>query len=454
MENAKSLWQTVQNALTTADYSISPYNTYYKKLNLDVDTLMDALKISQRGPKVILKWNPQDVFINACNHDILSLWRGNVDLQYVINEIATVKYAFSYMTKGEKGMGETLKRVAKECQNDAIQTQMNNIKKEFLGKWVLGAPESTMWVLSMWLMKKRRKVVSVSTSMKDECISLPKPKSQLAQLHDDDEDVFATSLIDRYAARPLALQKTCLATFVVTYDVIQSSTKIEETEDINAGEEMQNTENDNSLTKIKLWKGLGVMRKRKHEGILHTRRYKIHAEPEKYYHSKLLLYYPWNHEDDIISTYTTYHDSYISKQDIIHQNAKKINEDCVAFDVDLQDLENNIPQSAREMVAPNIAQGDRTTNVQGFYTLQNEQQEQEDTIDAVSHDNTRTTRDTLCMLYAKVAKSQDMNFQDNCRHVCNLNTDKCHIVMYNRAWCKSYINEVRHGETKKDMEFF
>ena len=77
----------------------------------------------------------------------------------------------------------------------------------------------------MWLMKKSRKVVSVSTSMKDECVSLPKPKSQLAQLHDDDEDVFATSLIDRYAARPLALQNTCLATFAVTYDVIQSSTK-------------------------------------------------------------------------------------------------------------------------------------------------------------------------------------------------------------------------------------
>ena len=57
-------------------------------------------------------------------------------------------------------------------------------------------------------MKKSRKVVSVSTSMKDECISLPKSTSQLAQLHADDEDVFATCLIDRYAARSLALQNT------------------------------------------------------------------------------------------------------------------------------------------------------------------------------------------------------------------------------------------------------
>ena len=57
---------------------------------------------------------------------------------------------------------------------------MNKIKKEFLGKQVLGAPKSAMRVLSMCLIKK---------SMKDEHVSLPKPQSKLTQLHDDDEDV-------------------------------------------------------------------------------------------------------------------------------------------------------------------------------------------------------------------------------------------------------------------------
>ena len=238
---------------------------------------MDALRISKRGPNVNLQQNPQDVLINACNHDILSLWGGNVDLQYVINEIATVKYICSYMTTGEKGMGETLKRVAKECWNDAIGTQMNKIKKEFLGKQVLDTPESAMWVLSMWLMKKSRKIVPVMTSMKDECVSLPKPQSQLGQLHDDDEDVFATCLINRYAARPVSLQNMCLATFAVTYDIIQSATKKEETGGINDEEEMQHTENDNSVTRMKLQKRLGIIRKRKQEAILQTRRYKIHT---------------------------------------------------------------------------------------------------------------------------------------------------------------------------------
>ena len=48
------------------------------------------------------------------------------------------------------------------------------------------------------------------------------------------------------------LYKTCLATFAVTYDVIQSSTKKEETDGVSDEEEMQNTENGNSVTKIKL----------------------------------------------------------------------------------------------------------------------------------------------------------------------------------------------------------
>ena len=59
--------------------------------------------------------------------------------------------------------------------------------------------------------------------------------------------------------------------------------------------------------------------------------------------------------------------------------------------MDLQDLENNIPQSAWEMVAPNIAQDDSTTSIQGFYTLQNQEQEDKDTTDALSHDNTKNT---------------------------------------------------------------
>ena len=62
-----------------------------------------------------MQQNPKELSINAYNHHILTLWGGNVNLQYEIKKIATVKYLCSYMTNGKKGMDETLKRVAKEC---------------------------------------------------------------------------------------------------------------------------------------------------------------------------------------------------------------------------------------------------------------------------------------------------------------------------------------------------
>ena len=58
-----------------------------------------------------------------------------------------------------------------------------------------------MWVLSLWLMKKCRKVTNVNTDIQEEHVSLPKSQTQLAQMDDDDDDVFATSIVDQYSAR-------------------------------------------------------------------------------------------------------------------------------------------------------------------------------------------------------------------------------------------------------------
>ena len=139
-----------------------------------------------KGTTVILKHNIQDAFINGLNSDILALWGGNMDLQIVIDKVATVMYVCNYMTKAEKAMEETLKRASKECRDDYIQTQMKIIKKEFLGKRAFGAPESVMRILSMWLMKKSRKVTSVNFEMKEERANLPKTQVQLSKMDDDD----------------------------------------------------------------------------------------------------------------------------------------------------------------------------------------------------------------------------------------------------------------------------
>ena len=61
--------------------------------------------------------------------------------------------------------------------------------------------------------------------MQEECVSLRKSQTQLAQMDDDDYDVFATSIVDRYSACPDSLNSMCLATFAVNYNVCYSISK-------------------------------------------------------------------------------------------------------------------------------------------------------------------------------------------------------------------------------------
>ena len=48
---------------------------------------------------------------------------------------------------------------------------------------------------------------------------------------DEEEDVFATCIIDRYAAKPPILVNMCLATFAVNYDVAQANNELIEVEE-------------------------------------------------------------------------------------------------------------------------------------------------------------------------------------------------------------------------------
>ena len=221
LTEAKEILKKAQYFLSRRDIQVDTMSMeeMLQLIGVELDSYTKALQMSMKGTTLILKHNIQDAFINGVNIDMLNLWGGNMDLQMVIDDVAAVMYVCSYMMKGEKAMGETLKRVVKECREDDIQTQMKKIKKEFLGKRAFGCLESVMRILSMWLTKKSRKVVTVNCEMKENRVSLSKTQEQLSKMDDDDTNVFATSIIDRYAARPSDLKQMCLASFAINYDV-------------------------------------------------------------------------------------------------------------------------------------------------------------------------------------------------------------------------------------------
>ena len=74
----------------------------------------------------------------------------------------------------------------------------------------------------------------------------------------NNENVFATSTIDRYAARPPILGNMCLATFAVNYNVAQANNEFIEMQETD-GNELSEAEEYESWTKITLKDGLGYM---------------------------------------------------------------------------------------------------------------------------------------------------------------------------------------------------
>ena len=237
--------------------------------------------------------------INSYNPDLLRIWKANMDIQYILDAYVCVMYVTSYMTKSEKATGELLKQVIKESRGDDIRTQLRKLGTTFLNNREVSSQESANRLLSLNSKRQSRKVVFINTDPKSERISMTKPLSAIQSLEDDDEDLYLTSLVDRYAARPDCLENTCLAEFAANY-----SANIRSEYDNKGNEHTPNSfedkYNDKRQNLIHLKNGLGTMHKRRQEVIIRFHKYNVEKESEKYYRGKLMLYVPWRKEDDDI----------------------------------------------------------------------------------------------------------------------------------------------------------
>ena len=122
--------------------------------------------------------------------DCISVWKANMDLQFCAEAYACIMYILSYVMKSERGMSETLKQVAKEFKDKAVEEQMKKCISAFANKREVSIHESGMRVMSQWLFKKTRTVEFVNNAPKEERTRLPKPLHVLNEMDEEDEDVF------------------------------------------------------------------------------------------------------------------------------------------------------------------------------------------------------------------------------------------------------------------------
>ena len=456
-KKAKKILIVVNTALEELGSDVSIYDLL-SKADVSEQAYIDSLKVGSRGKTVILKRNPSDVLTNGCNINILKLWKGNIDFQFVVDEYSTVMYVCGYMMKSEKALGEQLKRVAKECQSEHISDQLKKIGSIFLGSRVVGTPEAVMRLNSMWLIKKSRKVTFVSTNEKKDRPSIPKPKEKLKNLDNDDEDIFMTSIHDRYAARPNSKETLCLAKFAVTYEAAANDNKSSGGENIlsDEGVEHENIGHNKNRKKqeiIRLQNNLGFMRKRKRESVLRTHRFKLTGDSEKYYHSLLMLYFPWHSEEEIRGPFVTYEEHYRNVKNIVDENSQHFELNSGHIDNAFDALvENGPPETSWESVVPSIEEDNMNTLNDGYHIRQCENEDDSVASQKITSDN--QNRNKLSMQYTMEAQKDIMSSHEYRDNVRNLNSGQRKIIMYNRAWCKAAVIALKKGQMLNGYHIF
>ncbi|MES9881383.1 MAG: AAA family ATPase [Sedimenticola sp.] len=271
-----------------------------------------------------------------------------MDIQFVTDPWACARYILEYISKGERQMGKLLKEASKEVVNDdSLRQQMKKVGNVFLSHREVSAQECVYRLLSMPLKRSSRQCVFVNTGMPDTRVRILKPKQVLEKLPDESEDVYQTSMLDRYSARPANLEDTCLADFATLYRTQSGNSDKEESVD-----EVQNIQND-AGKKITLQRGHGYMKQRKLRCIVRTPRFSRSKQSEAYYHSLLMLYLPWRNElPDLLHGDNLFEEHYQKMKDTVLTNQSLFEHNSEELDDALQNFDcSDQPESAWDKLA-------------------------------------------------------------------------------------------------------
>ena len=318
------------------------------------DVYLKALSQSTSSPTVIPARQPFHSYINNYNPDLLRIWQANMDIQFVTDPWACAMYILSYITKGERQMGELLKHAAEQCkEDDSIRQQMKTLGNVFLTHREVSGQEAAYRALSLNLKKSSRQVVFVNTSMAKDRVRILKPKSQLKDLPDDSTDIYQVGILERYSARPASLQDCCLADFATSYRLLSMSSTEDELED------PDDEEGDEVIPskKIHLQFRLGTMYKRRKGAVIRTPRFSRVKFPEKFFHSALMLYLPWRNEKELLANYQSYEQHFDAVREEVEATISSFETDDCMIDEALKVLQTEGPPTqAWDNLAPETQQ--------------------------------------------------------------------------------------------------
>ena len=289
-KNAKELLESVKNELAN-ETNYESTNDLFEKLGITQEQFEKAYAELASQESIILKRKPQDVWINQFNPHLLRCWNANMDLQYVSNVFACVSYVVSYLSKAEREVGMLLSHTLseiKEGNNDAKQS-MKKLGQAYMHNREVSAQESVYRVCSLRLKECSRKVEYIPVGPDPIRISLPLKVIQ-NRTDDNEENIWMTSKVDRYKARPdgSKFDNMCLASFCSEYRILTTS-------------QMDASRCKRNENVFELKQNLGYIQKRTRsdDAVIRYPRFNPKISPENYNLSLLQLFLPYRTQEQL-----------------------------------------------------------------------------------------------------------------------------------------------------------
>ena len=157
-------WRTVRAAAPIAD----TFEEYLQELQMTDEQYIMAIRqsLDKNRSKIFLRRSPAEVNINNYNIRLLRLHRANMDIQFVLDPFACVKYILSYINKANRGMSKLLRETVAEITargNVTIREKLKIIAKKFLNSSEISAQEAVFYLLALEVSKTSRDVSASKT---------------------------------------------------------------------------------------------------------------------------------------------------------------------------------------------------------------------------------------------------------------------------------------------------
>ena len=157
-------FKTVQKHLADAD--CQTFDDFLNNIKLSESDYIKAVQTSITSEKVFLKRQPNENRINPYIKDMLNVWKGNHDIQFILDAYACAMYIVSYINKSAKGMSTLMAEACKETKkgNHTLKQSVRHIGNKFLNAVEVSAQEASYLILQQSMSSKSRACEFIPTS--------------------------------------------------------------------------------------------------------------------------------------------------------------------------------------------------------------------------------------------------------------------------------------------------